>query len=81
MLFFPAGKELGFMAPERPTMIIGRIKNQGDKVVLYGQEPLDHYRVVATLKEAKSLHVGNTIRYQPKSMNSGWFVSLVEPTT
>lgn len=68
------------MSKRNPTMVIGRIKNEGNRVLLYGQKPFSHYYVVAITKQAKPLHIGDMIRYEPSDMNSGWFVSKVEPT-
>jgi hypothetical protein len=65
------------MAPERPTMVIGRIENPGDDHINLYPKHFDHYHVNATAEEAQRLHIGDTIRYEPTGRNHGVFVSKI----
>ncbi len=67
------------MSSKNETLEIGRIDNQGDRILLYpkgdGKKHAFEYYVIASVKQTKDLKVGDTIEYQPEGANFGWFVS------
>lgn len=76
--------------PETRTMTVGRIDDQGDRLLLYPASPLaDKFtfqagkhtvgigvsHVIASVKERENIRDGDTILYEPAGGNFGWFVS------
>ncbi|MEI6528469.1 MAG: hypothetical protein WCO10_02235 [bacterium] len=61
------------------TMVVGKIDDQGDRVLLYpqndGKKHKFEYYVIASQDRVKDLKVGDTIEYEPYGANFGWFVA------
>lgn len=68
------------MSGKNPTLVIDRIDNQGDRLVIYPKADgkAIGYHVIASVEEVERLKVGDIIEHQPDGANFGWFISKCE---
>lgn len=67
------------MTIETRTMLVKRIDNQGDRVLLYSTEKQNSdgdYHVIAS--KNCTVKIGDIIRYEPYGGNFGWHIKEVQ---
>ena len=62
------------MTTTNKTLIVGKIDAQEDRVLFY-EEGIENFHIIASKKQADGIKEGDTIEYEPEGVNFGWFVS------
>lgn len=60
---------------EPMTLIVGKIEDQGDRVLLYDRSDPRFY-VIASPLQAAGARPGDTVTYAPYGVNFGFFMAL-----
>lgn len=62
--------------PKTAQLIIERIVDEGDRVLLYGER--DDYHVITSQQKSAGLRPGDVITYEPYGANFGWLQTQKE---